>query len=187
MRLPLKPLSIALALLLTACRSDPIHYHTLMPTQAPAVSDSSHLDIQIERLSLPPQVDRPQIVVRQGNSGLAVLETEWWGASLADELQSALVDLLPSNGASHKIGLRLDVQRFDSVPGQYALLETKWRLRALTTGDNTPSLSCRSVFRTASGVTIEDLVAAHQHNVQALATLITQAASDGRSTCPSPQ
>ena len=36
-------------------------------------------DIQIEGISVPPQVDRPQIVIRQGDSGLVILETEWWG------------------------------------------------------------------------------------------------------------
>ncbi len=185
MRLPLRPLLLALGLLLAACRSDPIHYHTLTPTQAPPASGASDLDIRIERLSVPPQVDRPQIVVRQGNSGLAVLENEWWGASLVDELQSALVDLLPSNGSSHKIGLRLDVQRFDSVPGQYALLEAKWRLRPMAQGDNTPPLSCQSMLKTPSGPAVDDLVAAHQHNIQTLARLITQAASAGRNTCPS--
>ena len=83
---------------------------------------------------MPPQVDRPQIVIRQGNSGLAILETEWWGASLVDELRSALVDQLVNNNPQRKVSVRLDVQRFDSIPGQYALIDVKWRLRNLGEG-----------------------------------------------------
>ena len=70
---------------------------------------------------MPPQVDRPQIVIRQGNSGLAILETEWWGASLADELRSALTDQLSNTSGRGNVSVRIDVQRFDSIPGQYAL------------------------------------------------------------------
>ena len=70
---------LAALLLLTACRSDPIQFHTLTPAQ-PARGNGD--EIRIEGISVPPQVDRAQIVIRQGNSGLAILETDWWGASL---------------------------------------------------------------------------------------------------------
>ena len=62
---------------------------------------------------MPPQVDRPQIVIRQGNSGLAILETEWWAASLVDELRSALVDQLATTAIAAKVSVRIEVQRFD--------------------------------------------------------------------------
>jgi uncharacterized lipoprotein YmbA len=80
---------------------------------------------------VPPQVDRPQIVIRQGNSGLAILETEWWGASLADELRSALIDQLNNTSGRGNVSVRIEVQRFDSIPGQYALIDAKWRLRPI--------------------------------------------------------
>jgi uncharacterized protein len=74
---PLKISLVTALLLLTACRSEPIQFHTLTPAQPSGNSRTSAADIQIEGLSVPPQVDRPQIVIRQGNSGLAILETEW--------------------------------------------------------------------------------------------------------------
>lgn len=171
-------------LLLTACRSDPIQFHTLIPTQLGGNSRSGAEDIQIEGLSVPPQVDRPQIVVRQGNSGLAILETQWWAASLVDELRSALVDQLVNSTPRRKMSVRLDVQRFDSIPGQYGLIDVKWRLRDL--GQSDASLvTCRSTLQTPSGPSIDELVAAQQNNVKRLAALISQTASGTQKGCPS--
>lgn len=172
---------LGLAMLLAACRSDPIHYHTLIPQQPVPVSN---VDIQLERISVPPQVDRPQVVVRQSNSSLAILETEWWGASLIDELQNALSNQFSSNSAKPRLGLRVDVQRFDSVPGQYALFDARWRLRAAD-GTDAAALSCRSVIQTPAGGTIEELVIAHQTNLKRFTELVSQAAAGGASRCPS--
>lgn len=171
---------LGLALLLAACRSNPIYYHTLVPQQP---TPANGVDIQLERISVPPQVDRPQIVVRQGNSGLAILETEWWGASLADELQNALSNQFSSSKPS-RLGLRVDVQRFDSIPGQYALFDARWRLRG-SSASNGKTLTCRSVIQTPAGATIDDLVLAHQQNLKRFTELVTQAARSNSNTCPS--
>ncbi|MEB0045199.1 MULTISPECIES: PqiC family protein [unclassified Pseudomonas] len=175
---------IAALLLLAACRSDPIHFHTLTPMQVGSTTPGNGAQILIEGISVPPQVDRAQIVIRQGNSGLAILETEWWGASLADELRSALADQLANARPQHNVSLRVDVQRFDSIPGQYGLIDVTWRLRTL--GDSSaPTLSCRSLLQTPSGAAIDDLVIAQQHNVQRLSALIAQAAGGTQTGCPS--
>ncbi|MFJ2366682.1 membrane integrity-associated transporter subunit PqiC [Pseudomonas sp. NPDC087697] len=183
MPLSLKVSLLSLAVLLAACRSDPIHYHTLTPAQ-PATGSRGGADIQIERVTVPPQVDRPQIVIRQGNSGLAILETEWWGASLSDELKSALVDQLSGATSQRKVSLRVDVQRFDSVPGQYALVDLKWRLRTVETDTSSAPLTCRTTLQTPAGPTIDDLVAAHQNNVKRLASLINKMVSAPFNGCP---
>jgi uncharacterized lipoprotein YmbA len=185
MAFPLKITLVTALLLLTACRSDPIQFHTLVPTQLGNQSKSAVADIQIEAISVPPQVDRPQIVIRQGNSGLAILETQWWAASLVDELRSALADQLVNSNSRRKMSVRLDVQRFDSIPGQYALLDVKWRLRNLGDSDNT-LITCRSTLQTPTGPAIDDLVAAQQNNVKRLAAQINQVAAAGiQKGCPS--
>ncbi|SMQ23607.1 hypothetical protein SAMN04488483_1084 [Pseudomonas helmanticensis] len=180
MALPLKITVLAAFMLLGACRSDPISFHTLTPVQLG--STRAGVQIPIEGISVPPQVDRPQIVIRQGNSGLAILETQWWGASLADELRSALTDQLNNSSGRGNVSVRIDVQRFDSIPGQYALIDAKWRLRPL--GDTDSELvTCRSTLQTPSGPSIDELVTAQQNNVKRLAALISQAAGNPR-TCP---
>ena len=176
---PLKITLIAGLAVLAACRSDPIQFHTLTPAQLS--SPGSTTDIRIESLIVPPQVDRPQIVVRQGNTGMAILETQWWGASLVDELRSALLDQMVNSNPQRKLSVRLEVQRFDSIPGQYGLLDVKWRLR---NGEEI-LMTCRSTLQTPSGPSIDELVAAQQNNVKRLAALISQAASGTRSSCPS--
>ncbi|HCS43139.1 MAG TPA: hypothetical protein DIW52_09975 [Pseudomonas sp.] len=186
MAFPLKITLVTALLLLTACRSDPIQFHTLIPTQLGSHSKSAVADIQIEAISVPPQVDRPQIVIRQGNSGLAILETQWWAATLVDELSSALKDQLVNSNPQRKMSVRLDVQRFDSIPGQYGLIDVKWRLRNLGESDNS-LITCRSTLQTPSGPAIDDLVAAQQNNVRRLAALITQAAGAAQRVCPATQ
>ncbi|MDD2058151.1 PqiC family protein [Pseudomonas sp. GD03860] len=171
---------LGLTLMLAACRSDPIHYHTLIPQQPVPVNS---VDVQLELISVPPQVDRPQLVIRQSNSSLAILETEWWGASLADELQNALINQFSGNSAQPSLALRVDVQRFDSVPGQYALFDARWRLRAAG-GSDAGALNCRSVLQTPAGGTIEELVVAHQQNIKRFTEQVSQAARGGARRCP---
>lgn len=179
----LKITLVTALMLLAGCRSEPIQFHTLTPAQLPGTARSNAGEILIEGLNVPPQVDRPQIVIRQGNSGLAILETEWWAASLSDELRSALVDQLVNSNPQRKVSVRLDVQRFDSIPGQYGLIDVKWRVRSAGEGDNA-LVTCRSTLQTPSGPSIDDLVVAQQTNVKRLAALISQAAGGTQKGCP---
>ena len=165
---------------LSGCSSTPNNYHTLVPAQ-PAQGNSQH--IMVGRVSLPPQVDRSQLVVRQGASGLAILETEWWGANLVDEFRSALQDMLGGPVAGSTALLRVDVQRFDSVPGQYGSLDTLWRLKKPAEAE----LTCRTSVQTAADNSITSLVNAHQANLRKLAEAVRAAAAPGRSACPSTQ
>ena len=183
MAFPLKLTLVATLSLLAACRSDPIEFHTLTPAQLSG-NIKAATDIQIEGLTVPPQVDRPQIVVREGNTGMAILETQWWGASLVDELRSALTDQMVNGNPNRKVSVRLEVQRFDSIPGQYGLIDVKWRLRGAS-GDEDSLLSCRSTLQTPSGPSIDELVAAQQNNVRRLAEVISQAANSAQKGCPS--
>ena len=181
---PLKFTVFTALLLLAACRSDPIQFHTLTPTQVGNHSTTTVGVIQIETLSLPPQVDRAQIVIREGNSTLAILESHWWGATLVEELRSALADQLSNSPVKGKYSVRVDVQRFDSVPGQYALMDVKWRLRSADTGDKARVI-CRSTLQTPSGASVDELVLAQQNNIKRLAALISQAATRPQASCPS--
>lgn len=169
--------AVGCMLLLAGCRSEPIHYHTLVPAE-PAVAGAA---VQIEQVNVPPQVDRSQIVLREGESGLAILETEWWGASLADELHSALQNQFGGSAGARPLGLRVEVQRFDSALGRYALMDVRWRLRTLG-GDGGLLLNCRSVLKAPASGGLDGLVAAHQRNVHELAQQVGRSAENHR--CP---
>ena len=182
MAFPLKITLVAALALLAACRSDPIEFHTLTPVQLGASARTTS-EIEIEVLTVPPQVDRPQIVVREGNTGMAILETQWWGASLVDELRSALADQMVNNNPQRKVSVLVEVLRFDSIPGQYGLIDVKWRLRGVNQGDS-GLITCRSTLQTPSGPSIDELVTAQQTNVKRLAALISQASAKTQGGCP---
>ncbi|WP_455824494.1 PqiC family protein [Pseudomonas graminis] len=186
MTFPLKITLVSALLLIAACRSEPIAFHTLTPAHWSNSAQAVAGDIRIESISVPPQVDRPQIVIRQGESGVAILETQWWAASLADELKSALVDQLANSRARQPMSLRVEVQRFDSVPGHYALLDVKWRLRQTGSSDR-PPLTCRSTLQSPAGPSIDDVVVAHQNNLKRFAAVIGRAAGLSGAECPNVQ
>lgn len=179
--------ALALLLLLGACRSDPVHYHTLTPLlSANAARSPAASEWRIERVTVPPQVDRSQMVVRQGANELMVLETDWWGASLADEVHSALTNQLNTRpGKDQKAWLRVEIQRFDLVPGQYAILDARWRIRVGPSGDGSNSeWACRSILQTPAGTAVTDLVMAQQQNLQKLASLINETNRGRAGQCP---
>ena len=183
MTFPLKLTLVAALVLLAACRSEPIAFHTLTPVHWNNSTQAQASDIRIVSISVPPQVDRAQLVIRQGDSGVGILETQWWAATLADELKSALVDQLANSHSRQPLSLRLEVQRFDSVPGQYALIDVRWRLRSSNGADTAP-LTCRTTLQTPAGPRIDDLVAAHQNNLKRFAALVSKTADTSLKACP---
>lgn len=138
----LRSLLLGTTLGLAACTSPATHYYTLLPTSESAPKVGAPADFQFELLTvrMPVQVDQPQLVVRQDQGRLAILDNERWGAPLADEFHDALAaqmerqlgvrDLagLPKNAGQPVVSLQADVRRFDSVPGQYALVDVVWSL-----------------------------------------------------------
>ncbi|WAH56320.1 PqiC family protein [Pseudomonas silvicola] len=187
----LRSLALLATLGLAACSSAPTHYYTLVPTAPQHAAPVAAPGFQFEMLSvrMPVQVDQPQLVVRQSGGGLAILETERWGAPLADEFHDALAgqleqklgtrDLagLPKATDKPVVSLQTDVRRFDSLPGQYALIDVVWSLSQRSDGQKRRSLTCGSVIREPSGVSMDELVLAHQKAIGQLATQIARAAN----------
>jgi uncharacterized lipoprotein YmbA len=148
------------------------------------------------------QVDQPPLVVRQGDGSLAILENERWGAPLGDEFHDALTgelerrfgsrDLagLPKQSDEPVLSIRTDVRRFESVLGQYALIDVVWNLSLRGNGSGKrQTLTCSSVIRQPAGVGMESLVLAHQKAVSSLADSIAKTANSWArqpdSRCPS--
>jgi uncharacterized protein len=198
----------AAGLLLAACASAPLHYYTLVaPADEPAggqvvpVADASaaaSLPFELLPVGVPAQVDQPQLVVREGGQGVALLGSERWIAPLGDEVRSALsadlarelhsadVSGLPGNGKP-LLRIKLDVRRFDSQPGGYALIEGAWSVRLLH-GAQPAALACSSRVSEAVGPGYPALVQGHQRAIARLAAQIASAAralGDGQSpSCP---
>jgi uncharacterized lipoprotein YmbA len=125
----------------SGCASAPSYYYTLVPesalgkqTEGPAAS----YRVEVEPVRVPAQVDRLELVTRLSGGRLSIADNQRWIAPVADELQSALSieltrQLGESEAASNLPGpvlvlLRMEVERFESTPSRYSLIESTWRL-----------------------------------------------------------
>ncbi|NUR23736.1 PqiC family protein [Frateuria sp.] len=195
---PRFPLALVFALALAACASAPVHYYTLIaPATTQAVTNTQTAPFQFELLpvGIPAQADQPQLVIRQGGQGVVPLDSERWIAPLAQELRGALsADLAQAmrtqdatglSGGKPRLRIKVDLRRFDSAPGDYALIDATWSLRLLQ-GD--ASLACTSQVREPVGPGYDALVEGHQRALARLAGEIAQVAGPvaaGRSpACP---
>lgn len=187
---PLQCLAVLVLLAaLSACSGSPqVRFHTLTPPPgvdgdtdtAAAVSASR---IRLLGVSVPPQVDRRELVVRDGESQLRVLSADWWSASLAGEIQSSLEARFANGDPRGKaVSARVDVIRFDTVPNGHAWLEARYRLES----ESRDSLACMARFRTVTSNSVSDLVRAQQQNLGRLADEMMLMAEDldGDSRCP---
>ncbi|MDE1962795.1 MAG: membrane integrity-associated transporter subunit PqiC [Xanthomonadaceae bacterium] len=191
--------TLGAVLALGACASAPTRYYTLVPPASAApVQGGAGPAFELLPVSIPAQDDQPQLVVREGGQGVALLQGERWIAPLADEIRGALsADLAGALGRPDVSGLahagkpvvriKVDVRRFDSQPGGYALLEAAWSLRLLDGDDATRSLACSSTFRRPVGPGYDALVQGHQQALGQLADQIARAARElaaGPAHCP---
>lgn len=191
-------MKLALALLitlgLTACSSPDIRYYTLQDI-APLNGEATVVPVgfQFEMLNVrvPAQIDIPQLVVRQNQTGLMIFDSDRWSAPLADEFQVAIAHRLERRlGTSNLAGLpkekqrpilsvQIGVQRFDSLPGQYVLVDAVWSLRLRGKGGQPArTLTCNSRLIQPAGPELNNLVLAHQKVLDQLADVIAKKAGD---------
>ena len=182
-------LTAACLAFLAACSSTPrTQYLTLVPPAARTESGSANaVGPALLTVTIPSQVDQPQLAVRHSDGSMALLETERWIAPLSDEIRNALaLDLARQWAGNTTNGARVavDVQRFDSVPGQYALIDAVWTVS--TTASAAQKISCRSSIRIAVSEGYPALAKGHQAALEQLAAQIAKQAFSlrtGGATC----
>lgn len=168
------------ALALVGCASSPqVHYYTLLPasSRAPEVASADYR-IELLPVRVPQQVDHPQLVIRQGEGRLALVETRQWAAPLGAEMRDALSARLTGVlGALDVAGLRDDLQwgtvyrikaqvgRFDSVLGAQVRLDAVWDL---SEGSGPIVASCNASIAMPAQGGYEALLLAQQGAVAAL-------------------
>jgi uncharacterized lipoprotein YmbA len=190
----------AVALGLAGCASAPMHYYTLATQAGPAARIApAPYPFELLPVGVPAQVDVPQLVVRTGGQGMQPLDGERWIAPLGDEIRGALsADLsralgvpdmngLPGNGQP-RLRIVLDVRRFESMPGDHALIEAAWSLRLTGGSGGQDAFSCTSQVSERAGAGYDALVAAHQRALAVLANRIAGMArvyeAGNRPVCP---
>lgn len=173
--------------MMAACSATklPERFHTLLPGErATPVAVASPIYVDVLPVKVPEQVDHAQWVVRQPDDSLLMLEQDRWAAPLQDELRSAVVERLGSQWGAVDVRsvampatpvwrIRLDVQRFESIPSREARIESTWSVSSTQGGGAT--LVCTSVLREdVAGAGIAPLAAAHRQAVARLADEIGQ-------------
>ena len=184
--------SIVISTLLGSCVSTSAHYYTLMSEPEHSAAATVAVPFRLEIGSIPAQVDRSELVVRLPDGRMAIMDSERWIAPVADELQNALsVELLRRLAAIspteptglRSLTIRLNLERFESSPYRYVLVEASWHL-ALNSPARNVSVLCRSrAYEQVTG-SYPDLVRGYQRAVAAVASEIATVAQESMRGLP---
>lgn len=149
--------AIALAVLAGCASSPPVGWHSLVPSAPAAAADaasavppSPHKTLAVGMVTVPDEVDRPQLVVRSATGTPAVLDGERWSEPLKAQLPRAialglaarlpqwLVVAAPGSAVpAPDWRLVVDVQRFE-LQRERVVLRAVWRLRPGASGTDAP-------------------------------------------------
>lgn len=124
----------------------PARFFTLSAAAAPAATPAN-LSISVGPVSVPAIVDRPQITVSTGPNEVALEEFNRWASPLQNNIARVIAEnLMTFLGTSHvtlypqptstdaEYRALIDVQRFDTVPGEAATLDAVWTVRRTKDG-----------------------------------------------------
>ncbi|CAE6791984.1 PqiC family protein [Paraburkholderia domus] len=168
-------LSVAVVLALAAlcgCASSPKSDFYTLSSAAPQTGNppAAPIAVLISSVTVPELVDRPQIVVRNGDNTVNIDEFARWAdplksqiprvvrADLGQLLNSALVSTYPMGGdLASAYRVQLDIQRFDAALGDAVTVDVLW---SVAPPGKKPPLSGRSTVHEPCGAAGYDAVVA---------------------------
>ena len=169
----------ALVVLAAGCSTPPSRLYTLSRTPAPAATPAataSNMAVVVGPVSIPAIVDLPQIVVSTGANSVTLDEFNRWASPLQSNISRVvaenLVTLLGTPRVSQfQQSLNLDadyrvaieVQSFDSAPGDAATLNAVWVVRR--TGDGKAQTGRTTVREPTGTAGYDALAAAHSRSL----------------------
>lgn len=151
----------------------PAKFYTLSPAPAPAVpAAASPLAVVVGPVSIPPEVDLPQIVVTTGPNQVTIDEFNRWSAPLASAISRVVAENLVTMLGTPRVSqfqqslnapadyrVAIEVQGFDSAPGEAASLNAVWIVRR--TKDGKAETGRTTVREPLADKSYEALAAAH--------------------------
>lgn len=165
-------------LTLAGCASTPPeHFYSLsngMGVAPKAPAPAAGYYIEMPAVTVPQQVARNQMVVTTGEGRIDLLEYDRWASPPAAEIVQALslavsgelgtIDVFrtPSPDGAPVYRISTNVQRFESAPGKYALIDAVWSVRLV---GGAKVLTCRSVANEDVGAGNDAVVAGHRRAV----------------------
>lgn len=186
--------SLCVAVAAAACASAPSRFYTLDSTATATAAPRASYAIAVGPVSVPPAVDRPEFVVQVAPNRVELDEFNRWAAPLGDGIARTVagdlsvllgttrVAAAPLANFDPAYRVTIDIQRFDSVPGQNVLVEAIWAVHP-TAGGKTKT--GQTIAREAvEGETYDALAAAHSRALARvsgdIAAAIRQAAGAAR-------
>jgi uncharacterized lipoprotein YmbA len=139
-------LAACLSIAAAGCSTPPSHFYTLNAAGG-AVKNSSDVSVAVGPVSIPAVVDRPQIVVSIGPNQVRLDELNRWATPLQNNIARVIADNLTTQLGTPRVTVfpestsvdadyraLIDVQRFDSIPGEAAILDALWVVRRMKDG-----------------------------------------------------
>ncbi len=176
----------ALAALPAGCASPASHFYTLSSGAAPAAAASSDLVVVVGPVAIPAVVDMPQIVVRTGSNQVSMDEYNRWASPLQSNIAHVVADNLvallgtprvmlyqQSQNTDGEYRVSIDVQTFESAPGDAATLSALWVVRRVKDGKT--QIGRTSVREAAPEKSYQALAAAHSRALSRLSEDIANA------------
>jgi hypothetical protein len=165
--------------------SPPSRFYTLSGTATPPAA-SSNLSVAVGPVTIPAAVDRPQMVVSTSANQVELDEFNRWASPLANNISRVVavnlvallgtpnVTLFPQMlAADADFRVAIEVQRFDSTPGEAAVLDAVWIVRRAKDGKSDTGRT--TVRETVQEKSIDALVAAHSRAMARLSQAIAAA------------
>jgi uncharacterized lipoprotein YmbA len=168
----------------------PSHFYSLESTSAANGATSAHCAVVVGEVVIPAAVDRPEFVVQIAPNRVDVDEFNRWAAPLGNAIANTVAGNLavllgtPNVAAAPLANLdpdyrvTINVQRFESVRGEAALIDAVWTVQK--TGDG-PARPGRTVAREpVQGQGYDALAAGHSRALATLSADIAAAIRCGR-------
>jgi uncharacterized lipoprotein YmbA len=169
-------ISIALAAAVAAgCSTAPSRFYSLASTATADGTPPTAATVMVGPVTIPAAVDQPEFVVQVAANRVEVNEFNRWVSPLNDSIARAVAgDLVVLLGTPEVANAELanfvpdfrvtiDVQRFESIQGQAAVMEAVWAVRKTAGGE---IRSGRTVAREpVQGQGFDALAAAHSQAI----------------------
>jgi uncharacterized protein len=175
----------AMATVLAGCGSTPSHFYTLSSVTTPATA-TSNISVVVGPVSIPGVVDLPQIVVSTGSNQVTLDEFNRWASPLQSNISRVVAENLVAMLGTPRVSqfqqslnldadfrVAIEVQSFDSAPGQAATLNAVWIVRRTRDGKSeTGRTTLREPTSTAG---YDALAAAHSRALARMSEDIAKA------------
>ena len=161
----------AAAVLLAGCASAPSRFYALTSTATADGAAAAPVAVIVGPVTVPAAVDRPELVVQAAPNRVDLDEFNRWAAPLSDAIASVVAgdltvllaspDVATAPLANFRADYRvtINVQRFESLPGQSVLVDAVWAVHRIADGS---TRSGRTTAREAvQGETYDAIAAAH--------------------------